>query len=271
MIKLIALDLDGTLMSADHLTVSEENRKALKLAHEMGAKIAIATGRTLAIIGDVCDQVPEVDYIICSNGAVVVDRKTKKPIFKNCMSWDKCAPLLNYLDKQPAFVEVYIDGKDYVQENKAHYFESDVLPKEFTDSLLDKMEITQELIPAVMGKEIEKVSVYINDKNKYKEVYAELESDKTLCVASALRNSIEFTNADANKGTAMAGMCDYLGITAEECMAFGDAGNDREMLKFAHFSYAMENGTDECKSAAHFETASNVDNGVALAIYKHFA
>ena len=53
MIRLIALDLDGTLMYTDHITVTEENRAALKKAHEKGASLAVATGRTLAIIGDV--------------------------------------------------------------------------------------------------------------------------------------------------------------------------------------------------------------------------
>ena len=77
MVKLIALDLDGTLMSADHMTVTQKTKEALRLAHDRGAKISIATGRTLAIIGDVCEQVPEIDYIIYSNGAGVYDRRSK--------------------------------------------------------------------------------------------------------------------------------------------------------------------------------------------------
>ena len=52
-VKIITLDLDGTLMSPDHLTVSQENKDALRAAHEKGVKIAVATGRTLAIMGDV--------------------------------------------------------------------------------------------------------------------------------------------------------------------------------------------------------------------------
>ena len=80
MIKLIALDLDGTLMYTDHITVTEENRAALKKAHEKGASLAVATGRTLAIIGDVCEQVPEIDYVIYSNGAAVYDRRQSKNI-----------------------------------------------------------------------------------------------------------------------------------------------------------------------------------------------
>ena len=93
MIKLIALDLDGTLMYTDHITVTEENRAALKKAHEKGASLAVATGRTLAIIGDVCEQIPEIDYVIYSNGAAVYDRRQSKNIYTsfgvNTIHFDK--------------------------------------------------------------------------------------------------------------------------------------------------------------------------------------
>ena len=78
MVKLIALDLDGTLTSADHMTVTQKTRDALKRAHDAGAKISIATGRTVAIIGDICQQVPEIDYVIYSNVAGVLDRRNQK-------------------------------------------------------------------------------------------------------------------------------------------------------------------------------------------------
>ena len=74
-IKLIATDLDGTLMSGDHLTVSPRTVAALQAAHDRGVCLAIATGRTLDFIDHVTAQVPFVDYVIYSNGAAVYDRK----------------------------------------------------------------------------------------------------------------------------------------------------------------------------------------------------
>ena len=73
-VKIIATDLDGTLMSPDHLTVSERTKAALIEAHNKGIKIAIATGRALNFTKNVTDQIPFVDYVICSNGASVYDR-----------------------------------------------------------------------------------------------------------------------------------------------------------------------------------------------------
>lgn len=266
MIKLIALDLDGTLMYTDHITVTEENRAALKRAHEKGAKIAVATGRTLAIIGDVCEQVPEIDYIIYSNGAAVYDRRQGKNIYTKYMSQDLYEPLLKRSLETGGFAEVYIDGKDYVPKEQAETFGADFLPKEFLEQLAQQMTPIEDIIGFANGKEIEKVTVYVPDKNNFETLWNEFGANKNIYLASSMPVSMEFTAANVNKGTAIDGMCKALGITAEYCMAFGDAGNDCEMLRYCKYSFAMANGTEECKKSAKYETLSNAENGVAAGI-----
>lgn len=266
MIKMIALDLDGTLMYTDHTTVTQANKKALKSAHDKGAKLAISTGRTLAIIGDVCEQVPEIDYIIYSNGAGVQDRKTGEVIYKNFMSPDFCRDILKKLDTLPAFIEVYIDGVDYVQPDKAKYFGGDILPKEFIEKLTQQMTSVDSLLDASKDKEIEKITIYIPDKDEYRKTWDMLKAIEGIQLASSLPISMEITKSGVNKGAALDGMCKALGIKAEECMAFGDAGNDCEMLEYAKYSFAMANGTQECKQSAKYETKSNAEDGVAYGI-----
>ena len=90
MIKLIATDLDGTLMAPDHLTVTDRTYNALKTAHDKGIKIAVATGRPMTLIDNVISQVPFVDYIIYSNGSCVFDRNVKKIIHADLIE-DKLA------------------------------------------------------------------------------------------------------------------------------------------------------------------------------------
>ena len=90
MIKLIATDLDGTLMAPDHLTVTDRTYNALKTAHDKGIKIAVATGRPMTLIDNVISQVPFVDYIIYSNGSCVFDRNVKKIIHSDLIE-DKLA------------------------------------------------------------------------------------------------------------------------------------------------------------------------------------
>lgn len=74
--------------------------------------------------------------------------------------------------------------------------------------------------------------------------------------------SMEFTAKGVNKGTAINGMCNVLGITADECMAFGDAGNDCEMLKYCKYSFAMANGTDECKKVQNTKRSQMPKTGL---------
>ena len=266
MIKMIALDLDGTLMYTDHMTVTENNRRALRHAHEHGSKIAISTGRTLAIIGDVCEQVPEIDYIMYSNGAGVQDRKTGEIIYKNFMSYDFCRDILERLDSLPAFIEVYIDGVDYVQPDKSKYFGGDILPKEFIERLTEQMTPVDSLLETAKGREIEKITIYIPDKDEFNRTWNMLKATEGIQLASSLPISMEITKAGVNKGAALDGMCKALGITADECMAFGDAGNDCDMLEYAKYSFAMANGTQECKQSAKYETKSNAEDGVAYGI-----
>ena len=73
---LIAMDLDGTLLSEDHETISARNREALRAASEQGVKIVIASGRTRGVMGSVYAQLPFADYAVTSNGAAVYDLKT---------------------------------------------------------------------------------------------------------------------------------------------------------------------------------------------------
>ena len=167
MIKLIALDLDGTLTSADHMTVTQKTRVALKRAHDSGAKISIATGRTVAIIGDICQQVPEIDYVIYSNGAGVLDRHNQKIIYSKFMPWELVAPIYDTLNTMPTFFEVYVDGVSYYQLDKAKFYPKGALPQEFVDELLGKMSGVEDLRAVLEGNRIEKFTAYFDDRTNY--------------------------------------------------------------------------------------------------------
>lgn len=92
-IELIVTDLDGTLMAPDHTTVTQRTRTALQKAHDKGVKTAIATGRTISLIGMVTKQVDFIDYVIYSNGAAVYDRVNKKLIYTSFFDTDNAVEL----------------------------------------------------------------------------------------------------------------------------------------------------------------------------------
>lgn len=266
MVKLIALDMDGTLMSPDHVTVSVENRKALREAHDRGIKISIATGRTLSIIGDVCRQVPEVDYIIFSNGAGVYDRRENKVIYENPMKWEFCEPIIRYLDSNPLMTEIYCDGKSYMRSDCVKYLDPSLYPSEFLNMIINGTVFCDDVCDELKGRDIEKFTIHFGDEATLGKVNQYLSSLDNIALTASFTASLEFTYLTADKGTALEGMCRVLGIDASECAAFGDADNDLPMIVFSGYGFAMGNATENVKRNAKYVTKSNAEDGVAAGI-----
>lgn len=268
-IKLIATDLDGTLMAPDHMTITERTKKALFSAHEKGVKIAIATGRTIKVTEPVTAQVPFVDYIIYSNGAGVYDRKENRNIYSNMMSWDTVCEIMDFLDERPVFYEVSANGHSNVRQDREEYLDIKDIPKEFIDEWRKATSIFDELKPELPKTNIEKINLYGIPEICKNEVYDFLFGIDGICLTSALADDIEITVTGADKGNALFGMCKNLGITPNEVMTFGDANNDISMLRFASMSFAMANAKDEVKREAKYVTLSNAEDGLARAVEKY--
>lgn len=267
-VKFIASDLDGTLMSPDHLTVSERTKKALFDAHKNGVKIAVATGRTYSLIESVLEQIPFVDYVIYSNGASVYDRNSKKDVYQNHISPENTAEIVDFLADLPIYYNVYIDGGIYIPYGRDEYYTETSLPKEFLDDFLSRATVCRDIKQAVSERSSEIFAVYSVNKEQKAKLNAFF-STLGLEVTSSLENELEATAMNVNKGNALKGVCDLLGIKADEVMAFGDAGNDIPMLKYAGYSFAMGNATKECKASAAYLTETNAKDGVAVMVEKY--
>lgn len=267
-IKIIATDLDGTLMAPDHLTVSERTKNALKSAHDKGVKISIATGRALNFTNGVTPQVPFVDYVICSNGASVYDRNNNKFIYTNLVSPETTAEAVSLLNTLPVYYNIYMDGKIYAQKGADSHFKNLNLPAEFLADFVSRLIISDNLADDVAGKGAELIDVFYTNENDKKIIFDFFE-EKGLFLASALTGVVSATAQGSDKGTALGGLCKILGIKSDEAMTFGDASNDATMLEYAYYSFAMENGDEICKKSARFSAPSNAEDGVAQMVEKY--
>lgn len=267
-VKIIATDLDGTLMSPDHITVTEKTKNALFKAHEKGIKIAVATGRTLGFITPVTDRIPFVDYAVFSNGASVYDMRRKEIIIKNHIPAETTELLLKKLEKTDIFYNVYTDGKVYTQKDKQQYYTNCDLPEEFLKLFAASTTVCENLCEKLAGKSAEIIAVYSADKALLKSI-ADYFNSLGLLVTASLKDEIEVTAPSANKGTALSEICKTLGIDRQEAMAFGDAMNDMQMIEFAGYSFAMGNACDALKAKASYTTLSNAEDGLALAVEKY--
>lgn len=269
MIKLIAMDMDGTLLSPDHKTVAETDKLALRKAHESGIKLAISTGRTLSTVGNICSQIPEIDYIIFSNGAGIFDRHADRIIYRNNMPPETAEKYMPFIKERSGFIEAYIDGVAYALENENQKIDYDLIPPVFK-AMLGKGVIITDDFKKVYGEfGIEKVIFYIADPEICIEADRYLRGEEGLFVTSSVGRSIEFTKAGTDKGDALRALCAEIGSTADEAMALGDAGNDIPMIKAAGYGIAMGNADKKTKQAAKYITKTNAENGVAAAIYEY--
>lgn len=267
-VKIIAADLDGTLMAGDHLTVTPRTVNALLEAHSRGVKIAIATGRTLNLTDNVVSQIPFVDYVIYSNGACVYDMKKQADIYKNNISAEATGRIIDFLNERPAYYSVYSQGKIFVQKGQERYYKNDALPKDFLESFIKQTTVCDDIRQSLKGEEAEIFAVYADDPKVIAEV-SDFFAAQQLTITSSLPGEVEATNKNADKGSALKGLCDMLGIEPHEAMSFGDAGNDCSMLLFAGYSFAMENSMEICKKTAKYIAPSNLNDGVAVIVEKY--
>lgn len=269
-IKIIALDLDGTLLDSEKC-LSEENRLALERAASKGIEIVPTTGRIYAIIPEVVRQLPFVHYAITVNGAEVYDVKNDRVIAKNELSWEKAVEIMEYLDDFDVVYDCYQNGWGYMTE--AHLEKvGDYISSAYFKSIYQKSRTPVPELKAYLrekGQGVQKLQFCTNDQALRKWLLADAQKRfGDVTISAALPYNCEINSQDGHKGGALQKLCDYLGCRMENVMTLGDGLNDITMLQMAGISVAMENAAPEVKAAAKYVTASCDENGVAQAINK---
>lgn len=268
-VKLIMTDLDGTLFKNDHESISERNVNALKKAQEKGIKICIATGRTKSLIFDAVALVPFADYIITSNGAVTYDAKTDEIITSQLLSAEKSKKVFEIINAHSLTHEIYFEGECFLDGYSAKLYNYGNISAHYLKVLKDKANVVPNLSEHIGEKGVEKINIMHVVGDELQEVKDSFLNIGGIYVTSSIPENLEMNNINANKGYALSALCRILNISENEVMAFGDSGNDCEMLRTAGYSFATANAWDEAKKAAKSVTLSNEDDGVAVQIEKY--
>ena len=268
-VKLIMTDLDGTLFKNDHESISERNVNALKKAQEKGIKICIATGRTKSLIFDAVALAPFADYIITSNGAVTYDAKTDEIITSQLLSAEKSKKVFEIINAHSLTHEIYFEGECFLDGYSAKLYNYGNISAHYLKVLKDKANVVPNLSEHIGEKGVEKINIMHVVGDELQEVKDSFLNIGGIYVTSSIPENLEMNNINANKGYALSALCRILNISENEVMAFGDSGNDCEMLRTAGYSFATANAWDEAKKAAKSVTLSNEDDGVAVQIEKY--
>lgn len=281
MIKVIASDMDGTLLNNEH-KLSERTIAAIKKAQAAGIRFIVATGRSFEQAMHVLkDTGIECDYIV-SSGAEI--RNPQQEILQSgCMDLQDCRMIYEVLKEYELMYLFGAGDMDYCigstrdrEKELIHHIltfnpnmtEEEVRESELFRFFLSKTKVVssfEELVEA--GVDIIKIFAASDDLEMLKEINARLEVNPNLAIASSFDNNIEITDIKAQKGIALKSYIESLGYTMDEVMVFGDSMNDYSMLSMDFgTTVAMENGAEKVKEVAKYIAKSNEEDGVAYCI-----
>ncbi|MFW7374086.1 Cof-type HAD-IIB family hydrolase [Vagococcus fluvialis] len=283
MIKMIASDMDGTLLSS-HLAISETNKEAVLEAQAQGIEFMVATGRAYSEAKPALDDAGIKCCMITGNGAQIfdengeaivtfsIDKKTTKEIMTTLREKNLYFELMTtngvYAESQPQRVENFATllanqvphltfkmaiamASTHLNMLPVHYINN------YDDLLVDD------------SVEILKVIAFSDEgPTLLRPIADELEANGPLYVTASFPNNIEINHKDAQKGNAVKLMAEKRGIELEDVMTIGDNFNDVSMLKVAGVSFAMGNAEEDVKKIAKYEADTNMNHGVGKAILR---
>ena len=269
-VKLIASDLDGTLLT-DKKELSSGTRKALDMAAAQGIYIVPATGRSFESVPAMIREYQGVEYLITANGGAVYSTVEKRRIYQQLLRPESVKAAIAVRKREQMVMEVVIDGVPYAEEeyvrDPIRYLATEYGAKYIRATRRPVKDIFQ--FAAEHVAELDSISFVCSHEDRDR-LYRSLEDEiPDIYVTSSVSNLLEIGHKDAGKGKTLLWLLDYLGISPEEVMAFGDADNDSSMLKAVKYGFAMGNATENCKKSAAYLTGTNTEDGVASAILSY--
>ncbi len=268
-IRLIALDLDGTLLNSKK-ELTERNKKALEDCIAREIYIVPCTGRTSMGIPEFVRTIPGVRYAITVNGGMIEDMKENKVLDEHLLKKETALELIDLVKDRHVMYDAYIGGQG-ISEDKFynHLDEYHVTPE--IQLLVKKTRIMVPNIVEYVKKwdgMIDKVNYFFDDLEERQEIWNLLKQRDDILVSTSLYNNLEINGPGASKGEGLLRLAAMLGIKQEETMAFGDGNNDVSMIRDAGIGAVMANGDPGLKEIANYITATNDESGVAQAIEK---
>jgi Cof subfamily protein (haloacid dehalogenase superfamily) len=258
-IKLVAIDLDGTLLDNDH-RISSRAKKAIRNTRRKGIEVTLATGRMFASARPYAEELginlPLITYQgalvkLAGNGRVLYQRNVPAHLAQRVVAMAKeyGYPINFYCDDYVMIEKVTPEVLDYAEKHK-------VAVKEVGD--LSKVSHISPIKLLVINEREEELNKF---EGKCREIFGE-----QLHITKSMPEYLEFMHLEATKARGLEAVKSYLGVSDKEIMAIGDSYNDLEMLEYAGIAVVMGNAREEIKAVGDYITKSNDDEGVAEAL-----
>ena len=274
-IKLVALDLDGTLFD-NSSRISKRNLTAIRSITDKGIHVVISTGRPFE--GIPFDQIKGtgINYAITANGSGLYEISTGKCLYENAMDEELVTPILNFLLTRDIHMDAFIGGKGYTPVQCVETAQKLTVPSSIKNYIITTRTRLDNILQFIHENQLKVQKMTLNfypaadgtliDRETVRKFLVSNPSITTVCGGY---NNLEFTRADANKGVGLRKLAEILGVNPDATMAIGDTENDLAIIEAAGIGVAMGNATDAVKARADYVTTTNTKDGVAAAI-EHF-
>ena len=287
MYKLIAIDLDGTLLNS-YGEITQENKNAIKYALDKGVEVVLASGRDPRTMQKISSELDIKDFLIAGNGACVYDIKKQKNIYESYIKKEKALQIIKVCKENSIFFNVYTD-KGIITESlnfnvKVFYNENNYKP----NNKRTNIEIVNDIYNYIENGDYKILKIIICDESRiiFNNIIERLKNIREIEVLDVEHMSrkiikmgteefkleyfyTEVTNKDTNKWSAIKFLIDKLEIKEEETICIGDNINDLQMVKNAGIGIVMKNSALEKQNIEDFVTADNNSDGVGKAIYRY--
>lgn len=270
-IKLVAIDMDGTLLRSNN-ELSDRVKNAVISAAQRGVKIIISTGRIYQS-AKYYSRLLGIDSVVIScNGAFIKEYKKDSMIFKCSIPNESLVQIANVLNEyNDVHYRMYSERTYYAKEyNQKVYDYMDWNGRQIKEDQVDIRIVENPMDIAVSIDEIFKLFIGQQgiSRDRFDSLVSRLNTiDDVYCVSS-IPESVDVINKRVSKGNALEFISGYYDIPRENMMAIGDNYNDIEMIQYAGIGVAMGNAENALKDVADFITTTNMEDGVALAIEK---
>lgn len=264
MYKLIAIDMDGTLLNSEK-KISKENIDTINEAMKRGIRVAICTGRPYSGIEPYAKEIGlcnENEYIISQNGSYVSNGNDTKTISAKYLKSQEVSEILSYLQDKNVGT-VLVTDRDYL----AYNCEVNEEMKHDGDLVFKKIKKFDEHKNNI--EDLKLLKIMILDKNhKIDELMKNMDKSiiNNFYVVRSMPYLVEIMAKNIDKGYGLSKLAEHLNINHKDIMVIGDEVNDIGMFKVAGLGVAMGNANKEIKKLADFITLSNDENGVSYAI-----
>ncbi len=285
MYKLVAIDLDGTLLN-NYGVVTENTKKVIKEALKKDIYIILASGRPIDSIKTIANEIGANKYFIAGNGALIYDMQNQIPIYEKYMSKEKVLEIVKICEENSISYNIYTENTiitKALKYNVLYYYKENLKKEEKNRTNITLVNDVKSYIENLNHAKFLKITICDESKFVFQSILKKVSKVNNIDILDVSHMSrklikqgteeilieyfyTEISLKDVDKWEAIKFLINKLNIDKSEVIAIGDNINDKKMIKEAGLGIAMKKSSPDVIEIANYITDRNNEEGVANAI-----